>query len=139
MRLDLTVYFLIIQSRTGPVQGQNRDFPVYFSRTGKNLFSLQGSQLMKAGFSLCGNTTQGNPCSGPVLGLYRIAVYHWIQCCNVRQYCSGTKQLQLQLKTLLALKMKLADFRNFGKNHCEKKIGDLYIFIAPNIDLYFCP
>ena len=30
---------------------------------------------MKAGFfSLCGNTTQGKPCSGPVLALYGIAV-----------------------------------------------------------------
>ena len=26
-------------------------------------------QLMKTGFSLCGNTTQGKPCSGPVLAL----------------------------------------------------------------------
>ena len=25
---------------------------------------------MKTGFSLCGNTTQGKPCSGPVLALY---------------------------------------------------------------------
>ena len=31
-----------LQSRTGLVQGQNRDFPVKFSHTGKNLFSLQG-------------------------------------------------------------------------------------------------
>jgi hypothetical protein len=30
---------------------------------------------MKTGFSLCGNTTQGKPCSGPVLALQGIAVY----------------------------------------------------------------
>ena len=30
---------------------------------------------MKAGFSLCGKTTQGKPWSGPVLALYGIAVY----------------------------------------------------------------
>ena len=36
---------------------------------GKTLFSLLGSQLMKTGFSLLGKSTQGNPCSGPVLTL----------------------------------------------------------------------
>ena len=41
---------------------------------GKTLFSLQGSQLMKTGFSLCGKFTQGKPCSGPVLALCGIAV-----------------------------------------------------------------
>ena len=41
-----------LQSLIGSVQGQNRDFPVYFFQTGKNLFSLQGSQLMKTGYSL---------------------------------------------------------------------------------------
>ena len=30
---------------------------------------------MKTGFSLCGNTTKGKPCSGPVLALYGIAVW----------------------------------------------------------------
>ena len=40
-----------LQSRTGPVQGQNGVFSVYFSHTGKNLFSLQGSQVMDTGFS----------------------------------------------------------------------------------------
>ena len=29
---------------------------------------------MRKGFSLCGKTSQGNPCSGPVLPLYGIAV-----------------------------------------------------------------
>ena len=41
-----------LQSLAGPVQGQNRVFPVQYFHTGKNLFSLQGSQLMKTGFSL---------------------------------------------------------------------------------------
>jgi hypothetical protein len=30
---------------------------------------------MKTGFSLCGKSTQGKPCTGPVLVLYGIAVY----------------------------------------------------------------
>ena len=30
---------------------------------------------MKTGFSLCGNNTQGKPCSCPVLALYEIAVW----------------------------------------------------------------
>ena len=47
-----SVVLAALQSRTGPVQGQNRVFPVYFSHTGKNLFSLQGSQVIKTGFSL---------------------------------------------------------------------------------------
>ena len=55
-------YYATLQSRTGPVQGQNRDFPVYFFHTGKNLFSLQGSKVMKTDFSLYGNTIQGKPC-----------------------------------------------------------------------------
>ena len=44
-----------------PVQGQNRVFPVYFSHTGINLFSLQGSQVMKTGFSLLGKVHRENP------------------------------------------------------------------------------
>ena len=43
-----------LQSRTGPVQGQNRVFPVYFSHTGKNLFSSPGNPVRK--------NTQGKPC-----------------------------------------------------------------------------
>ena len=50
-----------LQSRTGPVQGQYRVFPVYFSHTGKNLFSLQGSQLVKTGFSLLGKVHREIP------------------------------------------------------------------------------
>ena len=50
-----------LQSRTGPVQGQNRDFPVYFSHTGKNLFSLQGSQVIETGFSLLGKVHREFP------------------------------------------------------------------------------
>ena len=36
---------------------------------------------MKTGFSLCGNTTKGKPCSGPVLALYGIAVQLAQQSC----------------------------------------------------------
>jgi hypothetical protein len=43
-------------------------------KTGKNLFSSPGNPVMKTDFSLCGKTTQGKPCSGPVLALYGIAV-----------------------------------------------------------------
>ena len=50
-----------LQSRTGPVQGQNGVFSVYFSHTGKNLFSLQGSQVMKTGFSLWEKVHRENP------------------------------------------------------------------------------
>ena len=50
-----------LQSRTGPVQGQNRDFPVYFSHTGKNLLSLQGSQMIETGFSLLGKVHREFP------------------------------------------------------------------------------
>ena len=39
-----------------------------------SVFISRGITVMKTGFSLCGNTTQGKPCSGPVLALYRIAV-----------------------------------------------------------------
>ena len=38
-----------LQSCTGLVQGQNRVFPVKFSHTGKNLFSLQGTPVLIAG------------------------------------------------------------------------------------------
>jgi hypothetical protein len=40
----------------------------------RSLFSSPGNPVMKTGFSLCGKTTQGKPCSGPVLALYGIAV-----------------------------------------------------------------
>ena len=43
--------------------------------TGKDLFSSPANPVLKTGFSLCGNTTYGKPCSGPVLALYGIAVY----------------------------------------------------------------
>ena len=38
--------------------------------TVKNLFSSPGNLVMKTGLSLCGKSTQGKPCSGPVLALY---------------------------------------------------------------------
>ena len=57
-----------LQSRTGPVQGQNRVFPVKFSTQGKTcfhyrepLFSLQGPLFSLQGFP-CEKTSQGNPC-----------------------------------------------------------------------------
>ena len=70
-----------LQSRTGPVQGQNRVFHVKFSTQGKTcfhcripLFSLQGPLFSLQGFP-CEKTSHGKPCSGPVLALYGIAVY----------------------------------------------------------------
>ena len=54
-----------------PVMG----FPCVVFPTGKNLFSSTGNPAMKTGFSLCGNTTQVNTCSGPVCtGMKGIAV-----------------------------------------------------------------
>ena len=50
-----------LQSRTEPVQGQNRVFPVYLSHTGKYLFSWQGSQMMRTGFSLWEKVHRENP------------------------------------------------------------------------------
>ena len=50
-----------LQSLTGSVQGQNRDFPVYFFPTGKNLFSLAGIPVMKTGFSLVGKVHREHP------------------------------------------------------------------------------
>ena len=50
-----------LQSRTGPVQGQYRVFPVYFSHAGKTLFSLQGFQVMTTGFSLLGKVHREIP------------------------------------------------------------------------------
>ena len=50
-----------LQSRTGPVQGQNRVFPVYHFHTGRNLCSIQGYQVMKTGFSLLEILHRENP------------------------------------------------------------------------------
>ena len=54
-----------LKSLTRSVQGQNRDFPVYFFPTGKNLFSLQGTPVLMAGtmYSL-----QGIPCENYYTG-----------------------------------------------------------------------
>jgi hypothetical protein len=59
---------LALQSCTGPVQGQNRVFPVKFSTQGKTcfhyrepLFSLQGPLFSLQGFP-CEKTSQGKPC-----------------------------------------------------------------------------
>ena len=53
-----------------------------FFPTGKNLVSSPGNPVMKTGFSLCGKSTQGKPCSGPVLALYGIAVW------EIKVFCS---------------------------------------------------
>ena len=57
-----------LQSCTGPVQGQNRVFPVKFSTQGKTcfhyrepLFLLQGPLFSLQGFP-CEKTSQGKPC-----------------------------------------------------------------------------
>ena len=50
-----------LQSRTWPVQGQNRVFPMHFSHTGKNLFTLAGIPVMKTGFPLLGKVHRENP------------------------------------------------------------------------------
>ena len=49
------------RAHCNPLQGQNRDFPVYFFPTGKNLFLLQGSQLMETSFSLWEKVHRENP------------------------------------------------------------------------------
>jgi hypothetical protein len=48
----LNLQILTLQSLTGSLQGESRVFPVKFSHTGKNLFSLHGTPAMKTGFSL---------------------------------------------------------------------------------------
>ena len=50
-----------MQSRTGPVQGQKRNFPVKFSHTGKNIFSLQGTPFLITGISLWKKLHKENP------------------------------------------------------------------------------
>ena len=45
-----------------------------FSHREKPVF-ITGIPANENSFSLCGNTTQGKPCSDPVLALYGIAVY----------------------------------------------------------------
>ena len=74
-----------LQSRTGPVQGQNRDFPVKFSTQGKPrfhyrepLFSLQGPLFSLQGFPCEKNFTgktlfslQGMVCSEHLSQIWR--------------------------------------------------------------------
>jgi hypothetical protein len=48
--LWLLLYYTAIPYRV--IQGENRVFPVKFSHTGKNLFSLHGIPAMKTSFSL---------------------------------------------------------------------------------------
>ena len=69
--LEISIFSLnndLVTLQTHPCN-ENSVFPCVVFPTGKNQFSLQGSQLMKTGFSLYGNTTQGKPCCGPVLAL----------------------------------------------------------------------
>ena len=58
----MIIFLSALHSHTRPVQGQNRVFPVYFSRTGKNLFSLQGSQVMKNRVFPVRNSAEGELC-----------------------------------------------------------------------------
>ena len=66
MQLDILT---TLQSHTRPVQGQNRVFPVYFSHTGKNLFTLAGIPLMKTDFFLLGKVHRKNPVFITAMGL----------------------------------------------------------------------
>ena len=68
-----------LQSRTGPVQGQNRDFPVYFSHTGKTHFSLQGSQVIETGFSLLGKIHREIPVFITGMGLQCISMQYIVE------------------------------------------------------------
>ena len=52
---------------------ENRVFPVYFFSQGKHI-SITLEPCNENRFSLCWKSTQGKPCSGPVLALYGIAV-----------------------------------------------------------------
>ena len=74
-----------LQSHTGTVQGQNRVFPVYFSHTGKNLFSLQGSQVKETGFSLLGKVHRENP----------VLLQGWV--CSASQFYALYLSLKLDL------------------------------------------
>ena len=46
------MYITSLQSLTGLVQGQNRDFPVSYFHSGKNLLLVAGIPVVKTGFSL---------------------------------------------------------------------------------------
>ena len=75
-RLFTIQAFTTLQSLTGPVQGQNRVFPEYFSHTEKNLFSLQGSQVMETGFSLWEKVQRENPVSIEGMGLQCMQIFY---------------------------------------------------------------
>ena len=62
----LKLQWMLAENSTGPVQGQNRVFPVQYFHTGKNLFSLQGTPVLIAGtlYSL-----QGIPCENYYTGI----------------------------------------------------------------------
>ena len=102
-----------LQSLTGPVQSQYRVFPVYFSHTGKNLFSLQGSQVMTTGFSLLGKvhreipvfiTGMGLQCSSSVVLASAATTLHY----DVPAICL---QALAQIRTII-LSHHLCTIRN---------------------------
>ena len=70
-----------LQSLRGPVQSQNRVFPVQYFHTGKNLFSLQGSQAMKTGFCLLEILHKENPVFITWMGLQCTSKGHHEFCC----------------------------------------------------------
>ena len=51
----------MISMHCNPVQCQIRDFPVKFSHTGKNLYSLQGTPFLITGISLWEKLHRENP------------------------------------------------------------------------------
>jgi len=58
---------------------------------------------MKTGISLCGKSTQGKPCSGPVLALYGIAVYEFNVSIKCTVLCDYSLLEKLNVLFLLIL------------------------------------
>ena len=88
-----------LQSRTGPVQGQNRVFPAKFFSQEKNLFALQGTPFLVAGtlFSL-----QGFPCEKNFTGKTLFSLQ------GMGLQCTDTKIIPFFQK----LEEKSVDFRS---------------------------
>ena len=105
-----------LQSRTGPVQGQNRVFPVYFSHTGRNMFSLQGSQVIKAGFSLLGKVHRENPVFIKGMGL---------QCIWIKNGGDQSSSLYLYVPAPLTICIYLWDPKEIAEllhsDHAERR------------------
>ena len=102
------------RASTGPEQG----FPCVVFPTGKNLFSSTGNPAMKTGFSLCGNTTQEKPCSGPVLALYGIAV----------QSCSYSKVQSRHVKSKIINEGAIWPYKQLLYVRCTIQIFSLTTF-----------